>query len=52
MMVPRPLRLDPRKEGIIFLVIWLKHKKSCLCWLQEGRQYLVKHKICWGKITL
>lgn len=52
MMVLCPLRLDPCKERIVFLVIWLKHKKSCLCWLQEGRQYLVKHKICQGNIPL
>lgn len=40
----------PCKEKIIFLVIWLKHKTWCLCWLQEGRQYLVKYKICWAKL--
>lgn len=51
-MVPCPWRLDPCKERIVFLVLWLKHKKLCLCWLQEGRQYLVKHKICWGKTAL
>lgn len=50
MMVPCPLRLVPCEEKILFLVIWLKHKTLCLYWPQEGRQYLVKHKMCWAKL--
>lgn len=51
MAIPCPLRPNQCKERILFLVIWQKDVKWCLCWLQEGRRYLVKHEICWGKIT-